>query len=152
MQDRAPLVWPTLTGVPSTTKPAAASAVRAPQPTQAFPQEDSQDVWEYLAEHIDDFAVAKSICDHFDEHPKDLHSKEVDALGLYLRARVTLKRQQIAYAETQKVLAAAEQSSRSLRGRVTGVLRFFRSARNAALANPAPVLFTCALVLWAGLR
>ncbi|MCW5631922.1 MAG: hypothetical protein KIT17_01165 [Rubrivivax sp.] len=151
MQDRAPLVWPTLPGVPSTTQPALASRAPATQPTQASTQ-DSQDVWEYLAEHIDDFAVAKSICDYFDEHPKDLHTTEVDALGLVLRARVTLKRQQIAYAETQKALAAAEQSSRSLHGRVARVLRSCHGVRNALLANPAPALFTCVLALWAWLR
>jgi hypothetical protein len=148
MQDHpARLVWPTLPGAPST-QPADASAALATLPAQAAPP---QDVWEYLAEHIDEFAVAKSIVDHFDAFPKDLQNKEVDALGLYLRARVTLKRQQVAYAEMQKAMAAAEQASRSLRGRATRALRFCRDVRDAALAAPAPALAVCAiavLVIW----
>lgn len=154
MQDHpARLVWPTLPGVPST-QPAAASAAGASTstlPAQAAPSQAAppQDVWEYLAEHIDEFAVAKSIVDHFDAFPKDLQNKEVDALGLYLRARVTLKRQQVAYAEMQKAMAAAEQSSRSLRGRATRALRFCRDARDAALASPAPALVMCAIAVLA---
>lgn len=153
MQDHpARLVWPTLPGVPSTQPAASAagaatSALRAPAtPSQVAPP---QDVWEYLAEHIDEFAVAKSIVDHFDAFPKDLQNKEVDAFGLYLRARVTLKRQQVAYAEMQKAMAAAEQSSRSLRGRATRALRFCRDVRDAALTDPAPALVVCAIAVLA---
>lgn len=155
MQDHpAQLVWPTLHGVPSTTQPAAASAVNTahaalPAAATPFQTVPPQDVWEYLAEHIDEFAVAKSIVDHFDAFPKDLQNKEVDALGLYLRARVTLKRQQVAYAEMQKAMAAAEQSSRSLRGRATRALRFCRDARDAVLADPAPALVVCAIAVLA---
>lgn len=151
MQDYpARLVWPTLPGVPSTT-PAAANAATATQLALAAPSHavPPQDVWEYLAEHIDEFAVAKSIVDHFDAFPKDLQNKEVDALGLYLRARVTLKRQQVAYAEMQKAMAAAEQSSRSLRGRATRALRFCRDLRCAVLADPAPALIVCAIAVLA---
>jgi hypothetical protein len=154
MQDQpARLVWPTLDGVPST-KPAAASAANTthatlPAPAAASQTVPSQDVWEYLAEHIDEFAVAKSIVDHFDAFPKDLQNKEVDALGLYLRARVTLKRQQVAYAEMQKAMAAAEQSSRSLRGRATRALRFCRDIRDAARTAPAPALAVCAIAVLA---
>lgn len=154
MQDHpARLVWPTLDGVPST-KPAVASAANdAPAPLSApaslSQTASSQDVWEYLAEHIDEVAVAKSIVDHFDAFPKDLQNKEVDALGLYLRARVTLKRQEVAFAEMQKAMAAAEQSSRSLRGRATRALRFCRDVRDAALAAPAPALAVCAIAVLA---
>lgn len=154
MQDHpARLVWPTLPGVPST-QPAAASAAGAATSTPRAPATSSQpvppqDVWEYLAEHIDEFAVAKSIVDHFDAFPKDLQNKEVDAFGLYLRARVTLKRQQVAYAEMQRAMAAAEQSSRSLRGRATRALRFCRNVRDAALADPARALVVCAIAVLA---
>jgi hypothetical protein len=157
MQDHpARLVWPTLHGVPSTQSAAAsaksaASAATATLPTPATPSQIAppQDVWEYIAEHIDEFAVAKSIADHFDAFPKDLQNKEVDALGLYLRARVTLKRQQVACAEMQKAMAAAEQSSRSLRGRATRALRFCRDVRCAVLADPAPALIVCAIAVLA---
>jgi hypothetical protein len=77
---------------------------------------ERMDMWQYFVEHIDEFEVAKAIVDHFDAHPKDLHSDkvDVDSFALYLRAKITLKRQAVAFATAQAALAKAREQSRGL--------------------------------------
>ena len=125
--------------------------------TGASTNGDTVDVWTYLALNINDFAVAKSIVDHFEKCPSDLHKGPVDTFGLFLRAKVTLKREQIAYAieqsavaETQRALAKAQQESRSLRGTLRRTVEFARNLRVAITANPSPVLLAgcMAVMLW----
>lgn len=72
-------------------------------------------VWEYLVEHIDQFEVAQSVVQHFDAHPGHLDQVDItkgDMIGLVLRAKVTLKREQVAYMRTQAALKKAQESSR----------------------------------------
>ena len=108
------------------------------------------DVWQYLAEGIDEFAVAKSIVDHFDAHPKDLQDPGVDRLGLYLRAKVTLKREQVSFAIAQRTVDKAREQSRSVVGIAKSFLGFANSVRSAVLVNPGPVVLTAVLIvlLW----
>ena len=120
-------------------------------PEEPRPQEP-QDVWEYLAEHIDEFAVAKTLCDHFEASPQDLQRKELDYFGLYMRARVTIKRQQIAYAQAQATIDKAARSSRSLRGRLQRVAMFASQLRAALQADPRPALVACGVANLVWLR
>jgi hypothetical protein len=94
------------------------------------PSAERMDMWEYFVEHVDEFAMAKVIVDHFDAHPKDLHNPaiEVDVFALYLRARLTLKRHAIAYAQAQEVLSKQRLQARSLSAR-------WRAWREALLAS-----------------
>ena len=112
----------------------------------------SVDVWQYLAENIDEFAVAKSIVDHFDDHPKDLHGNNVDTLGLYLRAKVTIKREQISYAQAQQAVERARLQSQGLRGALKSASSFAADLRGAIRARPEAVLLASGFVLWLGLR
>lgn len=108
------------------------------------------DVWQYLAEGINEFAVAKSIVDHFDAHPKDLQDPSVDRLGLYLCAKVTLKREQVSFAIAQRTVEKAREQSRSVVGIAKSFLGFANSVRSAVLVNPGPVVLTAVLIvlLW----
>lgn len=143
--------------VPQTKRPVAAPrdldaelAAAAGVATDAAPSQQPQDVWEYFAEHIDEFAVAKTICDHFDASPEGLRSKEIDCLGLYLRARVTMKRRQIAYADAMAAIEKAAESSRSIRGRLQRAALFASQVQAALLANPKPALIalSTAAIVW----
>jgi hypothetical protein len=94
-------------------EPASAVALAGTAPGD----DERMDMWQYFVNHIDEFEVAKAIVDHFDDHPKDLHDNRigVDAFALYLRAKITLKRQAVAYATAQAALAKARQQSRGLK-------------------------------------
>lgn len=113
-------------------------------------QGETVEVWEYFAENINDFATAKTIVDHFSDHPKLLESKEVDLHGLYLRAKLTIKRQQIAYAQLQTALLKAREQSRTVAGVARSFTTFVKSLHDAVLANPTPAVLAgfMALVLW----
>lgn len=120
----------------------------------ANPEGDTVDVWAYLAENINEFAVAKSIVDHFEANPKDLHNVNVDTFGLFLRAKVTIKREQIAFAIEQRATEDAKQAvlkareeSRSARGMLRRAIGFGRSLRLAISANPAPAALAACMVL-----
>lgn len=156
--NEAALAWPELTPTP------VEDSTRAPIDRQADTGADvSVDVWEYFAENINEFAVAKAIVDHFDAHPSHLDGPDVDAFGLYLRAKVTLKRQHVAYAAqqeaetaTQLALAKAREESRSVRG-VLKTLRAFSSSVRSAMrscveSNPTPIAVAGALVALALMR
>ena len=111
---------------------------------------DTVDVWQYFAENINEFAVAKSLVDHFDAHPNDLSVPDVDAFGLYLRAKVTIKREQISYAQTQAAVTKAREQSRRMRGVVKSFLGFASAVRSAVASNPTPVAIaaTLAALVW----
>jgi hypothetical protein len=106
------------------------------------------DVWQYLAENIDEFAVAKSIVDHFDDHPRDLQGNDVDTLGLYLRAKVTIKREQIAYAQAQQAVERVRLQSRGLRGVLKSASGVAVNLRGAVRTHPEAVLMVSVLLLW----
>ncbi len=127
-----------------TSPPYALDASAAPSGTEA----DQVDVWDYLAERIDEFAVAKSIVDHFDVQPKGLDNKGVDTLGLYLRAKVTIKRQQIAYAQAQQAIDKARQDSRSFGGVLKSVVTVLGATRDAFAAKPEYLGAAALAVLW----
>lgn len=85
-----------------------------------------QNVWEYLVEHVDEFEVAKSIVDFVDANPKLLTDRNTpaDLMGLHLLAKVSLKRQAVAYVREQEARALADKTvqkaleqSRSFTGR-----------------------------------
>jgi hypothetical protein len=114
-------------------------AESAADPAPANPEGDTVDVWAYLAENINEFAVAKSI---------------VDTFGLFLRAKVTIKREQIAFAIEQRATEDAKQAvlkareeSRSARGMLRRAIGFGRSLRLAISANPAPAALAACMVL-----
>jgi hypothetical protein len=111
---------------------------------------ETVEVWEYFAENIDDFATAKTIVDHFSDNPKLLDSKELDLHGLFVRAKLTLKRQQISYAQAQDALRKARESSRSVVGVVRSFTVFVKSLSAAIQANPTPAAIACsvAVMLW----
>jgi hypothetical protein len=113
-------------------------------------QGETVEVWEYFAHNIDDFATAKTIVDHFSENPKLLDSKELDLHGLFVRAKLTIKRQQISYAQAQEAMRKARESSRSVVGVVRSFTVFVKSLTSAIQANPTPAAIACsvALVLW----
>jgi hypothetical protein len=111
------------------------------------------EVWEYFALNIDDFAAAKTIVDHFDANPGHLTSKGVDFLGLFLRAKLTLKRQQIAFAQEQAARAAiakVREQSRSVVGIAKSFVGFVKSVHAAVAHNPSPLALAVvmAVMLW----
>lgn len=128
----------------------AASAAELPGKGQSIAIGDSGEtveVWEYFAENIDDFATAKTIVDHFVENPKLLDNKEQDLHGLFLRAKLTLKRRAIAYAEMQSALERAREQSRGARGAWKSVKGFLASFNSAIESNPTPVVLALAFSL-----
>ena len=114
------------------------------------PPDEAIDVWQYFAENVDDFAVAKVIVDHFDANPKDLQCPaiEVDAYGLYLRAKLTLKRQHIAYAEAQAALTKARENSRRLVNAAKAAGSFFGNLRRAIASQPEVLVMALAGVAY----
>lgn len=112
----------------------------------------SIDVWQYLAENIDEFAVAKSIVEHFDAHPKGLTDSDVDTLGLYLRAKVTIKREQIAYAQALQAVERARAQSRGLSGALRSASGFVADVHGALRAHPEAIVMVVGMVLWTGMH
>lgn len=108
---------------------------------------ETVEVWEYFALNIDDFATAKTIVDHFAENPKLLDNKEMDLHGLFLRAKLTLKRRAIAYAEMQSALERAREQSRGARGAWKSCKGFLASFNSAIESNPTPVVLALAFSL-----
>lgn len=111
------------------------------------------EVWEYFALNINEFAAAKTIVDHFDANPAHLASKEMDFLGLFLRAKLTLKRQQIAFAREQAakaVIAKAREQSRSVVGIARSFVGFSKGVYAAVAHNPSPfaLAVVMAVMLW----
>lgn len=85
---------------------------------------DQQSLWQYLLDHIDEFPVAKVIVEHFDANGAHLARTEIaesDMIAIHLRAKITIKRQQIAWAETQAALGRAREASKGLRGALSRV-------------------------------
>lgn len=116
-------------------------------------QGETVEVWEYFAGNIDDFATAKTIVDHFSENLRLLDNQEVDLHGLFVRAKLTLKRQQIAYAQTQAAMAAvqkARDTSRTVAGVARSFTAFVKSMSAAVEANPTPAVMAgfMAMMLW----
>jgi mRNA degradation ribonuclease J1/J2 len=103
------------------------------------------EVWEYFAENIDDFAAAKTLVDHFTEFPRHLDNPETDLLGLFLRAKLTLKRRQIAYAEAMAAVNKAREQSRTVRGVARSFVAHIKAVALAIHANPTPAVLAAAL-------
>lgn len=143
------LTWPTLTPTP------VEDSTRPPVDPQVDTSADNTvDVWQYFAENIDEFAVAKAIVDHFDANPSHLNGPDVDVFGLYMRAKVTLKRQAVAYAAQQDAektakaaVAKAREESRSVRGVLKSFMAFVSSVRTAVESNPTPFAVACAFAM-----
>ena len=113
---------------------------------------DTIDVWQYLAENINEFAVAKSIVDHFEACPKGLHDSDVDTLGLFLRAKVTIKREQIAYAQALHAVEKARAQSRGLHGVLRSASGFITDLRAALRARADAALLVTGMALWICMR
>jgi len=115
---------------------------------------ETMDMWQYFVEHIDEFEVAKAIVDHFDANPKDLHSDkiDVDAFALFLRAKITLKRQAVAYATAQAALAKAREQSRGLRSAAEAISKRFVEVRRAIEAQPQVLALMAATLVYVVLR
>ncbi|MBQ0960470.1 hypothetical protein KAK06_16070 [Ideonella sp. 4Y11] len=115
---------------------------------------ETMDMWQYFVEHIDEFEVAKAIVDHFDNCPKDLHSDkiDVDAFALYLRAKITLKRQAVAYATAQAALTKAREQSRGLRSVVQAFCLHLGALRRALLAQPEVLALLAATAVYVVMR
>lgn len=116
-------------------------------------QEDevvSIDVWDYFVENIDEFAVAKSIVDYFDARPADLHNPrvDVDVFGLYIRAKVTLKRSAISYAETHQAIERAKVASCGLRPKIRAAGAICRQLRQALMANAEQAIVLATFGCW----
>ena len=141
---------------PEIVDPASLASAKAPASTiagVAAGDPGTMDMWEYFVDHIDEFPVAKSIVDHFEANPRDLVNPkiEVDVYALYLRAKVTLKRDQVAFAATQAAVTAAQaaatkarEESRGLRGAARAVSRYCNALRLALLAEPLVVAMAVA--------
>lgn len=99
---------------------------------------ECQDMWQYFVDHVDEFAVAKSIVDYFEANPKDLHSDriEVDAFALFLRAKISIKREQIAYAAAQAAIERQRLQRRSIKGLFGSLTRHLDEMRRAIVAQP----------------
>ena len=133
---------------PAAPAPAPAKAPASTIAGVATGAPGTMDMWEYFVDHIDEFPVAKSIVDHFEANPKDLLNPrmEVDVYALYLRAKVTLKRDQVAFAAAQAAVTAAQaaatkarEESRGFRGAARAVSRYFNALKLAILAQPLVV-------------
>lgn len=118
----------------------ASTAQTSTQPagaTAAGPAADAageQSLWQYMLEHIDEFPVAKAIVEHFDANPGQLAKTEIaelDMIAVYLRAKVTIKRQQVAWAEAQTALTKAREASKGLRGVARRCQGFSQSLQSA---------------------
>lgn len=112
------------------------------------------DVWEYFAENINEFAVAKSIVDYFDARPADLHNPQidVDVFGLYMRAKVTLKRNAISYVESQQTIERAKAASKGIRPKIRAASSFVRNLREFYVAHPEHLFVAVPVVLYAAMR
>jgi hypothetical protein len=141
-----------------TTRPATAqnlSLVSAPEDLSAVPtvegiaagDAETIDMWQYFVEHIDEFAVAKSLVDHFDAYPKDLHRPEIDTFALYLRAKITLKRNAVSYAEQQAMETAVREAHKERFNLVRRTAAALRDAHEAVRSNSAgPAVLLMAIV------
>lgn len=109
------------------TATAAAKAVVAKPASEA-------DLWIELQAQIDEFAVAKSICDFLETSPEDLKRHT----ALYVRAKVTLKRGQIAYAEAQRAVETARKSSSGLLAGIDRALKRLDTAIAGVMLSPMP--------------
>ena len=109
------------------TATAAAKAVVAKPASEA-------DLWIELQAQIDDFAVAKSISDFLEASPDDLKRHT----ALYVRAKVTLKRGQIAYAEAQKAVETARKSSSGVLAGLDRTLKRLDAAVTDVMLSPMP--------------
>lgn len=121
-------------------------------PATSHDHRDTIDVWQYLAENINEFAVAKSIVDHFEACPKGLHDSDVDTLGLFLRAKVTIKREQIAYSQALQAVEKARAQTRGLHGVLRSASGFITVLRAALRARADAVLLVTGIALWICLR
>jgi hypothetical protein len=115
---------------------------------------ERMDMWQYFVDHIDEFEVAKAIVDHFDAHPKDLHDSKivVDAFALFLRAKITLKRQAVAYVTAQAAVAKAREQSRSLRSVARAIGKRFDDVYRAIEAQPQALALMAVAVVIVALR
>jgi hypothetical protein len=127
-------------------------------------QGETVEVWEYFAENINDFATAKTIVDHFVDNPRLLDSRETDLHGLFVRAKLTIKRQQIAYAQAQAAIAeeqaaiekaraaiaTAREQSRGVRGVLKSFKAFNAGLRTSLAADATPIAIGMgfALLYW----
>ena len=107
-----------------------------------------QDLWNELMSNINDFAVAKSIVDFLELASPDLQNQHT---ALFLRAKVTIKRHQIAYAEAAKAVDNARKSSSpgllANLDRVLGVIRGADKRITSMLLNPMPLGVVVAVAL-----
>ncbi len=115
---------------------------------------ESIDMWEYFVEHVDEFSVAKSIVDYFDAVPADLHNPkiDVDVFALYLRAKITLKRNAVAYAEGQQAIERAKLASQGLGPKIRAACSFCREFRKALSAQPEYLMFLALIAAVALMR
>jgi hypothetical protein len=109
---------------------------------------ETVEVWEYFALNIDDFATAKTIVDHFDANPRMLESQENDFHGLYVRAKLTLKRQAIAYAQAQAAMEKAREQSRSARSALKSAKAFIGAVYSTAKSEPTVLVAVAFGLLW----
>lgn len=107
-----------------------------------------QDLWNELMSNINDFAVAKSIVDFLELASPDLQNQHT---ALFLRAKVTIKRNQIAYAEANKAVDNARKSSSpgllANLDRALGVVRGADKRITSMLLNPMPLGVVVAVAL-----
>jgi len=109
---------------------------------------ETVEVWEYFAQNIDEFAAAKTIVDHFDANPQMLQSQEYEFHGLYVRAKLTLKRQAISYAQTMAALERARAQSRSARGVMKSASGFIGSLWQTSKSEPTVLIAAAFALLW----
>jgi hypothetical protein len=66
-----------------------------------------EDRWAEIETGIDEFAVAKTVIEFLNANPEELKQRS----GLYLRAMVTIKRNQVEYAQAQAASARKTNTS-----------------------------------------
>lgn len=137
------LIWPELSIDPVITVNPVITIDKATSNDAPSVPEGTQDVWQYLVEHINEFAVAKSIVDFVDANPKALLDRNtpVDLMGLHVLAKVSLKRAAVEHMKAQEAAtqAAAALDKARLQTRVSTWRRVFgpiSDAVGAFRANP----------------
>lgn len=108
-----------------------------------------QDLWNDLLANINEFAVAKAIVDFLEVATPEL---QLQHTALFLRAKVTIKRNQIAYAEANKAVDnARKRPSAGIVASLDRVLHGFDKRLCGAMLKPMPLGMALAAIFVASL-
>jgi hypothetical protein len=103
------LAWPPLDLPEELCRPDGADAdshhLVTPLPATDLP--DDADHWKSFSAQIEEYAVANTIAEYLDANPEELKLRQ----GLYLQARITIKRGAVAYAQAKEATELAQRQA-----------------------------------------